>query len=98
MFLIRHMIMVLLSNLTDSGSTSTISASNSGLPSSSTLMTNGDGMHCGGGSGGHHGGATSGINGSLMSSIAGMANGKHHHNGDLNHSTATKLATLGKKT
>merc|ERR1719357_652575 len=87
-----------LSNLTDSGSTSTISASTSGLPSSSTLMTNGDGTHCGGGSGSHHGGATSGINGSLMSSIAGLANGKHHHNGDLNHSTATKLATLGAST
>jgi len=88
-----------LSNLTDSGSTSTISTSVSGLPSSSTLMTNGDGTHCGGGSGsGHHGGATSGLNGSLMSSIAGLANGKHHHNGDLNHSTATKLVTSGAST
>merc|ERR1719315_894504 len=49
-----------LSNLTDSGSTSTISASASGLSSSSTLMTNGDGTHCGGGTGSsHHGGATS---------------------------------------
>jgi hypothetical protein len=84
------------------GSTSTISASGaSGLPSSSTLMTNGDGgtQPVGGGSGshGHHGGGTSGLNGSLMSSIAGLANGKHHHNGDLNHLAATKLASLGIK-
>ena len=80
------------------GSTSTISASGaSGLPSSSTLMTNGDGgtQPVGGGSHGHHGGGTSGLNGSLMSSIAGLANGKHHHNGDLNHLAATKLASLG---
>ena len=85
------------------GSTSTISASGaSGLPSSSTLMTNGDGgtQSVGGGSGshGHHGGGTSGLNGSLMSSIAGLANGKHHHNGDLNHLAATKLASLGTET
>ena len=62
-------------------------------------MTNGDGgtQSVGGGSGshGHHGGGTSGLNGSLMSSIAGLANGKHHHNGDLNHLAATKLASLG---
>jgi len=75
------------------GSTSTISASGaSGLPSSSTLMTNGDG---GVQPVGHHGVGTSGLNGSLMSSIAGLANGKHHHNGDLNHLAATKLASLG---
>ena len=86
----------------DSGSPSSISGSHSGasgLPSSSTLMTNGDhgGHHpVGGGSHHHgHGGATSGLNGSLMSSIAGLANGKHHHNGDLNHMAATKLASLG---
>jgi hypothetical protein len=79
------------------GSTSTISAS--GLPSSTTLITNGDGgAHpVGGGAGSHHGGGTSGLNGSLMSSIAGLANGKHHHNGDLNHLAATKLASLGIK-
>lgn len=77
------------------GSTSTISAS--GLPSSTTLITNGDGgAHpVGGGAGSHHGVGTSGLNGSLMSSIAGLANGKHHHNGDLNHLAATKLASLG---
>ena len=48
-----------------------------------TLMTNGDALP----------GSAANLNGSLMSSI--LANGKHHHNGDLNHLAAAK-ANLGK--
>ena len=58
------------------------SVSSSSLPPSSmTHMNNGNDSN-------------GGLNGSLISSIAGLANGKHHHNGDLAHLAASKLANL----
>lgn len=58
------------------------SVSSSSLPPSSmTHMNNGNDSN-------------GGLNGSIISSIAGLANGKHHHNGDLAHLAASKLANL----
>ena len=58
------------------------SVSSSSLPPSSmTLMNNGNDSN-------------GSLNGSIISSIAGLANGKHHHNGDLAHLATSKLANL----
>ena len=54
------------------------------------MSLNGD---AGGGGGGH--GPTSGSASNGGSLITGLANGKHHHNGDLNLLSASKLAALG---
>ena len=72
--------------------TSSAVSSLSSMTSSSTLMNGETPTTSASGAGVGSGG----LNGSLMSSIAGLANGKHHHNGDLNHMAANK-ANLGMK-